>query len=310
LIKIANATKKLQILVNSFSKKNLPGQNETIIIQAKANPDSATSTEKNPHPQAQFNCVNQTNTSLPSQIINSSALSETFKVNADQSLDISLDLNIDLPMELTDVIVSPNVVVQQTTTNNASMPLDLMTFDSSRGYMRINSDQPLIPTDTLNTQNLYNLLVKLQQTNKLELNNDSLTSQFYISSQELSSLLEPNQNITTHGDNLLGGSVEVATAQVSNGSVEPNNNNHNRVNQNMFTPGAVNDTTPIYYMETSGQANFYPINENTSTQQEQIYVSSNQTGGGSNSIPVNSGCQEMCCLLKFNALIDHGNQLF
>ena len=65
-------------------------------------------------------------------------------------------------------------------------------FDSSSGVLTVNSNAP-VSTNSLNTQNLYNLLIKLQEDDKLKLNNDSLTSQFYLSSNELNSLLEPNQ---------------------------------------------------------------------------------------------------------------------
>jgi hypothetical protein len=228
----------------------------------------------------------------------------------DQSLDISsLDLNIDLPLDvLPDVIVPPpsqTLVMtprQQQQTMLGTPNPDLMTFDSSRGYMRINGKStaehhPLIPTDTLNTHNLYNLLVKLQQTNKLELTNDSLTSQFYISSQELSSLLEPNQTVTIIDNQTL---TEVSAS--INNITEPNNNNLGIVNQNMFVSNDVigsnsgnNSEQPIYYLEEQNQGGFFP-NQQVMSNQNSI-ISSNS--GASN----NYGCQELCCLLKFNALV-------
>jgi hypothetical protein len=75
----------------------------------------------------------------------------------------------------------------------------LVTFDSSKGIMTINSTYP-IPTDSLNTDILYNLLVKLQRNNQLEVNKDSLTSQFYLSSKDLNILLEPNLNKQPNAD--------------------------------------------------------------------------------------------------------------
>ncbi len=192
-------------------------------------------------------------------------------------------------------MIVPPAMTQQA---NAMTSLDMMTFDSSKGYMRINADQPLIPTETLNTQNLYNLLVKLQQNNKLELNNDSLTSQFYISSQELSSLLEPNQiaNVDVV--------PPIDSQNVNIAAMEPNNNNVDIVNQNVFATNEVLDQNPIYYMATNEQTsfvNFNTTNQNSLNQPEMIM--SNQNTGA-------SVCQELCCLLKFNALVDNGNQIF
>jgi hypothetical protein len=50
-----------------------------------------------------------------------------------------------------------------------------------------------LSTNSLNKENFYNLLVKLNQNDQLELNDSLLTSQFYLTPEELNSLLKPNE---------------------------------------------------------------------------------------------------------------------
>jgi hypothetical protein len=248
-------------------------------------------------------------------------------------------------MELSDVIVPPlqtqsSCITQQSPQQQQHLTLPtttadhLKTFDSSRGYMRINSsttDHPLIPTDTLNTQSLYNLLVKLQQTNKLELTDDSLTSSFYISSQELSSLLEPNQSVAT---NTSGGGSLTSDAPLSCGvgsTSEPNNNSLGIVNQNVFSANddvdtvsaatvvVDNELNPMYYVSASEQESGGFFSANTLNEQSRNAFAPNEfqtvEAGQRDYAAVSNkyGCQELCCLLKFNALVsgsDNRNQLF
>ena len=94
----------------------------------------------------------------------------------------------------------------------------LYTFDSSNGMLTVMNDMTNnynnsinSTTNSLNTQNLYDLLVRLQQNDQLRLDTDSqLTSQFYLNSKQLDSLLnnpvEGNQSQTDqfiHNENEL-----------------------------------------------------------------------------------------------------------
>jgi hypothetical protein len=74
--------------------------------------------------------------------------------------------------------------------------------------MNINEIEP-VSTNALNTQNLYDLLVRLQQNDQLKLDTGSqqITSQFYLNSKQLDSLLnnpdEANINEENRSDNNL-----------------------------------------------------------------------------------------------------------
>lgn len=77
-------------------------------------------------------------------------------------------------------------------------PNQLYKFDSSRGLFEVitptdeinKTDLVPVSTNSLNTQNLYDLLLKLQQNDQLKLDTSSqLTSQFFLNSKELDSLL-------------------------------------------------------------------------------------------------------------------------
>ena len=275
---------KTQHNFNIVKKKNSPGQNETIIIQAQAH-------QNEPLPlYSNFPAINLTN-SQPEQ----------------PTLDTSLDnINLDIPIGLEDLGNNNNQ--QITTTNTAQSHVvgsggDLITFNSSQGFMTINSEYPVIPTESLNTQNLYTLLVKLQQTNKLEINKDSLTSQFFISSQELSSLLEPNQQLQQQQQQqqqLLESNTAVTT-------IEQNNNSQEIVNQNIF-----GESPSVYFVAPTSNSTSAPTdglnpdNVYMSTDADKIAFSSFSTNASTNA----AGCQELCCLLKFNALNESNGVLF
>ena len=150
----------------------------------------------------------------------------------------------------------------QILTNN-----DQVLFDSSKGVFTINSDNEL-STNNLNQENFYNLLVKLQQNNKLELNQEScLTSQFYLSPEELNLLIDtPNQ--------------AVSEANYSNEQYE-------------YTQ--MNDVS---------QSQMNNLN-----QFDKSLLDFNDQVNQSKSTNTRTGCQELCCLLKFNVSDDYGNIL-
>lgn len=79
---------------------------------------------------------------------------------------------------------------------------DVISFDSSKGFITLDTDNKF-STDSLNKENFYNLLVKLNENDKLELNDSLLTSQFYLTPDELNSLLKPNDagNLTNDLNN-------------------------------------------------------------------------------------------------------------
>jgi len=77
---------------------------------------------------------------------------------------------------------------------NTSTPVADYTFNSQSGSITINSCNCL-PTNSLNSDNLFNLLKKLEQNNQLQLSNDSLTSEFFMTPEELDSLLGPNPTL-------------------------------------------------------------------------------------------------------------------
>ena len=88
---------------------------------------------------------------------------------------------------------------------------NLISFDSSKGYLTVDSDNPL-STNDLNSENFYNLLIKLNINDKLELNDTFLTSKFYLTPDELSSLLEPNDtNSVTNAEKMNNSSLEETT---------------------------------------------------------------------------------------------------
>ena len=68
------------------------------------------------------------------------------------------------------------------------------TYQSTQGSITINSGSSL-PTETLNTQALYDILLKLEQNNQLQLNDDdALMGEFVLTPDELDQLLGPNQS--------------------------------------------------------------------------------------------------------------------
>ncbi|CAF0729133.1 unnamed protein product [Brachionus calyciflorus] len=160
-------------------------------------------------------------------------------------------------------------------TNNTT---DLVTFDSSKGVFTVNRDNVVL-TENLNQENFYNLLVKLQQNNKLELNNEScLTSQFYLSQEELNLLIDtPNQPVSENIPNLDNQNSSINQDQIQYQNLNPGSN---------FTLNQNYD---------------YTINQ---YEQNSIQYQSNQTVNQENNQPK---CQELCCLLKFNTSNDFGN---
>ncbi|RNA44939.1 metal regulatory transcription factor 1 [Brachionus plicatilis] len=129
----------------------------------------------------------------------------------------------------------------------------LVTFDSSKGIITINSDSPL-PTQNLNQETFYNLLLKLQQNNQLELNNQSLTSQFYLSQEELNRLI----------------------AAPSQPALDPLVTQTNfELDQPFLNPAPIMPNYAINQLEQTPSFQMEPPK-----------------------------CQELCCLLKFNASDD------
>lgn len=145
---------------------------------------------------------------------------------------------------------------------NQIQPKTLVTFDSSKGLITINSDSPL-STQNLNQESFYNLLLRLQQNNQLELDNQSLTSQFYLSQEELNKLI-------------------VNPAPIADAFSSTLSNTNFELDQNYLDP------TPIVQN--------YSIDPLQSTDAFQM----NHPQPKAN-LPK---CQELCCLLKFNASDD------
>lgn len=153
-----------------FDLQTNQGQNDTILIHAK-------------RPKQQTECdqpvvVEQSAGGLFNQEEQVMPVMDLIQQKAVNQSDLD-DINPSLGLDLNTIALSPAAD---------------MTFDSANGFMSIQSSETAaIRTDSLNKDNFYNLLVKLQVNNQLELNHDStLTSQFYISSDELNRLLEPN----------------------------------------------------------------------------------------------------------------------
>ena len=96
--------------------------------------------------------------------------------------DTNLKLN-----EIENIRNQSNIQVLQQT--EASQ---MISIDPTKGFITLDSNSKL-STNALNVDNFYNLLVRLNQNDQLELNNSSLTSQFYLTPEELNSLLEPNE---------------------------------------------------------------------------------------------------------------------
>lgn len=106
------------------------------------------------------------------------------------SLNDLINLNNNLPDDLLDAEV-----------------IDQVNFDASKGTIQINSDYP-VSTSTLNSHNLYDLLKRLQHTNQLQVENDSLTSQFVLTSSELHSLRSIETNPTGQENDLISRPVQ------------------------------------------------------------------------------------------------------
>lgn len=181
--------------------------------------------------------------------IQASLQANTSSSNATNELNLT-DLNLDN----LDIDILPQV--------NQIQHGNLVTFDSSKGIITINSDSPL-STQNLNQENFYNLLLKLQQSNQLELNNQSLTSQFYLSQEELNQLIaDPSQQPTLNP----------------------------LINQTNF------DLDQAYLNSSPSIIPNYSINQLDQTTTFQM------TNLQTNNEPPK--CQELCCLLKFNASDD------
>ena len=175
-----------------------------------------------------------------------------------------------------------NLADQMTSSNDSNSnyeEIEAILRDSMTQYEKANKFDALVngsitvndldyPTDSLNTDYLYNLLVKLNANDQLEMNDSSLTSQFYLTPNELSSLLEPNENNasikTTHSEETTGALLGDAL-----NCIDFNENAVANLNPNQF---ALNSLTP-----------------NVNLAQTEQSVERFQ-------------CQEICCLLKINAL--------
>lgn len=111
----------------------------------------------------------------------------------------------------------------------------IYTFDSSKGSFKIifpqeassNSYSTQVPsepvsTNALNPQNLYDLLLKLKQTDQLKLdaNSPHLTSQFYLKQSEVDLLLN-NCNTTSN----VSGSLETSSASMITNDLNENDLN-------------------------------------------------------------------------------------
>lgn len=242
--------------------------------------------------QPQFQIDVQTNDLLKNSIEPS---------DASFSEDFNLDFNLLTPLETTNTlndklneqIQTPNSTIIPAQISTIQQQNDAITFDSSRGFMTINSEYP-VPTDTLNQDNLYNLLIKLQQNNKLELNtNDSLlTSEFVISSEELNLLLEPNQplspDINDQIELLNNNNIDINNSEVNNGLVvapEPSSSDYN------------------FVVMEQNISDFNNLGTDVITNDFNNKISSNiETNKLNTPIGNYGGCQELCCLLKFSAL--------
>ena len=141
-----------------------------------------------------------------------------------------------------------------------TQPKSLVTFDSSKGLITINSDSPL-STQNLNQESFYNLLIRLQQNNQLQLDNQSLTSQFYLSQEELDKLI-------------LTPSLAEFSSTFSNTNFELGQN----------------------YLNSDSIIQNYSIDPLQSMDAFQMNHSQPKVD-----LPK---CQELCCLLKFNASDD------
>ena len=56
-------------------------------------------------------------------------------------------------------------------------------------------------TSTLNSKNLYELLIKLQRTDQLKIQNECIIGEFFTSSKEIEPLLQVNVNNNNYGNN-------------------------------------------------------------------------------------------------------------
>jgi hypothetical protein len=322
-------------------------EQEKIIIQAKPSKQLEKKSSKNAQttepffqsePTAALN-ENGCNTNIP--IIDASS----FDINIDylaESSNTSNNLNQNEVSNTNEILINePNVVVYHETSSNSSPPssvysdnnANLITFDTSQGFISFNpvdSNNPNeIPTNNLNTQNLYNLLIRLQQNNQLELNrNDSsLTCQFYMSSEELNSLLGPNQiinQIEVDTNSYLG--FNNANSNQQTIVVEPSQQHqqpqvqdilHDTFyvasnSQNMENGSAVtNFQTQTYPQNT---VNSFELTNNPQVLVVEQPILINQTNQENAQkedqvIKNQPRCQELCCLLKFNALIDYDANL-
>lgn len=177
-----------------------------------------------------------------------------------------------------------------------------MTFDSSQGYMTIESGNP-ISTDSMNVENLYNLLVKLKKDNKLEVSNSALTSQFYITTNEMNSLLQPNDDpILNLEQNLSDSSSAGAVSNenefndlelLENDLIADANMCGNGNSSNSLELDLLDDLSLIPVQSVAD----FEMNKNIE-QQAQEQEPQQMTNANSGKFQ----CQELCCLLKFNAL--------
>ena len=162
--------------------------------------------------------------------------------------------------------------------NEQNTDLSSILFDSSKGYLTINSKYS-ISTQFL-SENLINLLLnKLKENNEFNLNNNNtLSGQFYVDSNLLNALLEESKLVQTNNNEFsqIEDFLKLANSSSNNFDKDPNKVPLDRkekqsplVDYSMLTP----DLLDIVDLSTLPN----DINDNNS---------------GANK------CEEICCLLK------------
>lgn len=160
-----------------IKKKNSTDTNETIIIQAKPAKMMSQS-------DLQSASLGGKSAADPNQLASMSMPSNP----------PSESINLVHCQEL-DEILDPAAQFEATGSYDGGLGGGGFTYQSTQGSITINSGSSL-PTETLNTQALYDILLKLEQNNQLQLNDDddALMGEFVLTPDELDQLLGPNQS--------------------------------------------------------------------------------------------------------------------
>lgn len=186
---------------------------------------------------------------------------------------------------------SNNAILAQTF--NIEESSSSILFDSSKGYITINSEYPSISTQSLNTKLLNQLLTKLKSNNQLVLNNNQLNGQFYADSNLLKLLF--NNNNANNND---------VITQYNNETLNSSQQQHQQpmtsiTNHN--TPIPTSSTHILYTCTNTNeicneiiQANDCPILTNDIVD---IALNGEDDVTASESKTINK-CDEICCLLK------------